>query len=904
MESLQIFRWILVCLGLYLAALPICALVWPTLPDRGAAFALPLSIVTVGVTAVWVGQLRYGPAVAILATGVPVLAGAIAFARGHRPSPRRAAEIGGVFALAMGFALVLRTGSPTITPQGGEQFLHFGVLNAVDRAPSLPPEDMWFAGESLRYYYGGHVTTVTIATVGGVELRYAYNLALATYFGILATAAYGLAGAIADRHGLPRRIAGTMSAFLVALGGTVTTPVRLAFGLLPDGVALRYGRPVFGAIRDPYEEAVLEQSNPWTWSWWDARYVVSGTLQETPLYSFIKGDHHGHTITTGFLLLAAALAYAYYLTPEEDRRRRLLLLGCGIPIVGGWLGVTNTWALPTAVGLAWLGLLTAPAHPITLLPLGGRLRSVLPNGIGEDRTPRGEASRLLWATVVAAIVGALSLAAATPFLLGGTPTNDGIGLFPPRTGLIGLLLLYGGPFLLFAAYLGWRWRAAPTLDLGSRPRTIAVLAVGTGLAGLLVGPLAFPALAVCGGLLLVGYAVVRFDDGAGFETTLLLAGVGLVLSMEVVHARVWPPEFDRWNTTLKVAIQAWTLTAIAAGIVATRLLVWGRDRAQGAGIDAGKHVSARDRIPGFAAIFVVGCVLLASAAFPVLAAGPEIADPPSDPTIDGFDGHERWYPDQLAAIGWLDERDGTPTVLEAPTRRSYTWGSVASTFTGLPTVVGWDHQRGYRGGEAFERRAAHADRMYTDDPVVVGTLLSHYDVQYIWVGRAEREAYDRIVAFDSMAGIDRVFENDGVRIYRVNPAETPGYDIDLAEEPGERTLSIDDWEFQEDEAGHLVMELTIVNEADASVGTNETGENGTSENEADENGASDGEAERTDSRTRSGLATVEATAGEERARAHEPVRVEPGSTVRVRLDTGLPIDLVHENGSVRIDLIQ
>ncbi|MFC6615648.1 DUF2298 domain-containing protein [Halopenitus salinus] len=888
MELLQIARWLLVCAVLYVAALPVCALVWPTLPDRGAAFALPLSIVSVGLSAVWIGQLRYGPAVAVIVVSIPVAAGAVAFARGHRPAPRRAAEVAGVFALAMGFALALRTASPTITPQGGEQFLHFGVLNAVSRAPALPPEDMWFAGEPLRYYYGGHTTTATMATVGGVELRYAYNLALATYFGVLATTAYGLAGAIADRSGVSRRGAGAASAFLVALAGTVTTPVRLAYGLLPEETAIRYGAPVFGAIRDAYEEAVLAQSNPWTWTWWDARYVVPGTLQETPLYSFVKGDHHGHTITTGFLLLAAGLAYAYYLTPAEDRRRRLLLLGCGIPLVGGWLGVTNTWALPTAVGLAWLGLITAPAHPITLLAPGGRIRTALPDGIDEDGTPLGEVSRLLFGTATGAAVGGLSIAAASPFLLGGTPTNDGIGLFPPRTELVGLLLLYGGPFLLFAAFLGWRWRAAPTLDLGSRSRTVAVLAAGAVLAGLLVGPFAFPALAVCGGLLLAGYAVVRFDDGSGFETTLLLAGVGLVLSMELVHARVWPPEFDRWNTTLKVAIQAWTLSAIAAGIVATRLFAWGRERLRVAGEkrngSLGGGTPARDRLPGLAAVLAVGCVLMASAVFPALVVGQELGDPPSDPTIDGFDGHERWYPDQLAALQWLDEREGTPTVLEAPTRQSYTWGSVASTFTGLPTVVGWDHQRGYRGDEAFERRATHVDRMYTGDPVVVGTLLENYDVEYVWVGRAEREAYDRTVAFGSMDGMERVFENEGVRIYRVDHAETPGYDLELAEDSENRTLSVDDWEFREDESGHLVMELTIVNEA---------GENGT-----------DGSAASEPPRIRSGLATVEATAGEEHARAHEPVRLGPGDTVRVRLDLGVPIDRVHEDGEVQIDLIQ
>ena len=872
MEQIAILRWLLTVAVLYVAGLPLAALAWPRLPQRGAAFALPLSIATVGVTVVWVGQLRYGPGVALAVVLLLVVAGGAAVRRGVSLDGRQAVEPFAVFLVGFALMLGLRSLSPTITAAGGEQFLHFGLLNAVKRASSLPPEDMWFAGKAVRYYYGGHVTTAAMASVAGVGMRYAYNLALATYFGVLVVGGYGLAGAVSAERDVSRTLGGVFGAFFVAFAGALTTPVRLAYGFLPTETAVRYGEPVFGAIRHEYPEIVTLQSDPATWSWWHTRYVVPGTLQEVPLYSYVKGDHHGQTITTGFVLFGAALAYAYYRAPAEARRRRLLVLLGALPALGGFLGLTNTWALPSVPGVAWLALLTADAAPATLLPLRvrGKMPRLDPAMDGSAEYPRllAELRRVALSTTLATGVGALSILWAAPFLFGGTPTNEGIGFLPPRSNLIGLLMLYGGPFLLFALYLGTRRAAVrPLLDgVSTRARVGGGLAA-LGLGALLLGPADFPALVVCGALLAAGYAVVRLDDGAGYEVTLLLAGVGLVLSMELVHARVWPPELERWNTTLKVAIQAWTLSAVAAGIVAATLLERGVDRVRGVAPEFGGSES-RVRAAGLVALVVA--VLLASAVFPAMVAVVELDNAPEEPTIDGFSGHERWHPDQLAAIQWLDEREGSPTIVEAPTRDAYGWGSPASTLTGLPTIAGWSHQRGYRGVEAFERRASHADRVYTGERAVVTALLERYDVKYVWVGPLERERYGDVTAFGEIEGLDVAYENEAVTVYEVDQERLRDSAFTIgngsADGPG---LQIAEWSTAEDD-GNLVVELTVENR---------------------------------DSEERTGIAVAEAAAGNESDNASAAVTVDGDERASVRLALDVSYERFSSAGELSLDLL-
>ncbi len=67
-----------------------------------------------------------------------------------------------------------------------------------------------------------------------------------------------------------------------------------------------------------------------------------------------------------------------------------------------------------------------------------------------------------------------------------------------------------------------------------------------------------------------------------------------------------------------------------------------------------------------------------------------------------------------------------------------------STFSGLPTVIGWVwHEVQWRGSdELFRNRQGDIERLYTTrDWKEAQEILGKYHIRYVIVGRREREVY-------------------------------------------------------------------------------------------------------------------------------------------------------------------
>jgi YYY domain-containing protein len=766
MEYLVVVRYLLVFAVLTVLGAPVGALVFRELPRRGAPFALPTGLIPFAVAVFWIGQVTFGDHTVVLAVGVVACGAALAIRLGAAPNWRAVGAGYGVFAAGFLFLVALRASSPSITPAGGEQFLHFGLVKALERAASLPPEDFWFAGKPLRYYYGTQLQVTAFSMLTGTELRYGFNLGIATFYGVLLTVAYGLAGAVVDARGYSYRLGGALGAFFVALGGPTTTPVRLVTPHLPSPVSEAVAPAAFGFVAERFNggdlpRTVAELSAPLNWEWWFTRYVVPGTIQEVPLYSFVKGDLHGHALSTGFVLFAGAVGYAYYTTPGEARVRRAAVLFGGLGAIAGVFGFMNTWSLPTAGGVALLAVAAADPHPVSLLP--GRLQ---PGWFGgPENAVASEVSRVVLAGVAGVAVVLIGVAVASPFLVfGHVPSNEGVGFLPPRSALGPFLVIYGGLLALFAVDVAVDARTVLTLD--RRQAVLAGVAVLVWMVVTTAG-LGFGVLAVLGPLLLGAWLLVRVGDG-GFALVLLVAGCGLLLGLELVHARLPMIDPPRWNTALKVAVQGWTLAAAGAGAGAAVVLARGRER-----IAAYRRGGADTRsvLVASTVVVLVLAVVLATAVFPVMVVGYEVGSDVArgdyEPSLDGRSYLEDRYPDQAAAIRELDTRSGTPTIVEAP-GSPYSLTSPAATFTGLPTVVGWDHQVEYRSLEAYERRVGNVDQIYTGEWPAAKELLREYRVQYVFVGPGERDRYgSELREFDRPA-FSVAFTNDDVTIYRVD----------------------------------------------------------------------------------------------------------------------------------------
>jgi YYY domain-containing protein len=785
MEYGLVVVWAATYLALALAALPLCGALFPRFPDRGAAFALPVALAVLGVVGYLVGHLAFGWPALLAGLVVLVVGSSLVGERtAAEPDYRAFAETSVVFLLAFGLVIAVRALDPAVHPIGGEKFLDYGLLRSLLRAPVLPPEDMWFAGEPVQYYYGGHLVSALLTELTFTAPGYAYNLALAGFYASVVTAAYGLAGTVADGHGVSRRLGAGLGAFFVALASNLYTFAQTLLWLLPEGLATTVAN-----VAGLPQSAVTWR--PPEFSYWSASRVMSSEptnpdafslITEFPIFAWLNGDLHAHMTSTTFLLLVGAICLAYWHTPAEDLARRRLLMFGAVPAIAGLVAVVNTWSFPTVLGVAWLTLAFAPARPLSLLPprFGDRLSQPTRADGGERSKPDGgvaltgrellreELQRTGGALVLAAGLVVLGVVWSLPFWL-GTASGRSVGVVPAvnRSSLGGLLLVHGGFLLVFVPYVARRGLHGLT-----QPYLTLLTVVLFSLAAWAFG---FAGLALFAPLLLGGWYVLRTRTDAGFETVLMIGGLGIVLLVEFLFV-VEEAGPGRLNTVFKTYAQVWMLWSVAAGVMLARLTAVGRDSLPAF---AGSDRSWRVAGTVLAVFLVFSTGLYAGFALPQHAERGSTTANELGPTLDAvaFLGIER--PREARAIAWVDSLDGTPTIVTAAPG-GYRWdpssgrgSSAPSSLTGVPTVAGWYHERGYRGGEVFSARVNDVSTIYTGSEAAQSELLAEYDVQYIYVGPAERNRYGTLTVADHPV-LSVAQEFRAVTIYRVDQSALEG----------------------------------------------------------------------------------------------------------------------------------
>jgi len=798
MEYGLVALWLALYLALLVAGSVVASWLCPRFEDYGSGVAVPLAITVIWFVTFFVGRASLTAGVWL---GVAVLIGLALLAgyRGVSIDLRRIGETCLVFTAAFlfwvgmrVFAVPLGASDPVIAPLPlaiGEKMLDFGLLKSLLRAQTLPPEDMWFAGEPVAYYYGGHLVAAILARITGTAGRFAYNLALSGFFAMLVTAVYGVASNVAADRQIPRRLASSLAVFAVGIASNLSTPVRFLLSVLPDGLAswtagvLGMGQTglATGAKNFGYFDAsriITDRSADFTFQFADAGpEATSPTINEFPFFAWFNGDLHAHMMSTAFLVLAAAVCLSYYQTPaREVLRRRLLLLGA-LPPVAGLLAVTSTWSFPTPAGLAFLTVFLASSDA----------RSLLPEPLA-DRLPhtglQREGSNLLIGLGVAVAVVALGLLWSLPFWLGPASGRE-ISALPDRSSLGELLLVHGLFLAVFGTYLYGRGRQL----LGERAVPIAAAAVGgalvLGLADLAALGLFVPLVGACwllgrdrsiahryrgrffedpadaqsdGGTATVSLS----DDLVGFETVLIVAGIGLVTLVEFVYLKEGT---GRMNTVFKVYMQVWVLWGIAVGpalawVFTTRL---------------GTPATDFERLRGLVLRGGLAVLVVSAGLYAPLAISSSFDT--EDPTLDGLAYLESEFPDEAEAIHWLDEREGRPVIVTAAPG-GYQWqpsegkgSSAPASLTGLPTVLGWFHEAQYRGTDPYRERLSDVQTIYTGEPSRQATLLDEYDVQYVYVGPAERSKYGSIT-IGQVEGVEPVRQFAAVTIYEVDQGDT------------------------------------------------------------------------------------------------------------------------------------
>jgi uncharacterized membrane protein len=227
---------------------------------------------------------------------------------------------------------------------------------------------------------------------------------------------------------------------------------------------------------------------------------------------------------------------------------------------------------------------------------------------------------------------------------------------------------------------------------------------------------------------------------------------------------------DRMNTLFKAYYQVWTLFAIAGSIAVA--YCW-------------RDTRRPQVVRPVLTTLTIAAIAMASV-YPILSARAWTEEYADWKGVDGAAFVGNWSAGELGAIEWLREHASDDDVILEQLGCSYAPNSGeprlsrVSTFTGIPTIIGWaGHEGQWRVGQPelksiLGQREDDVQAMYLDPS---SELIDQYGVDFIVIGKYELEgaieSCPKAIPYPDAGeptfpgtGWDEVFNQDSVTIYR------------------------------------------------------------------------------------------------------------------------------------------
>lgn len=588
--------------------------------------------------------------------------------------------------------LIVRAYNPDIN--GAEKFMDHAFLASILRVPMVPPLDPWFAGGFLTmYYYFGHWMIATPAMMAGIPSNILFNLALPTIAALSAVNLYG-------------------TGHLVLKNGRLL-PVLAFFMVNPYFIYL--------ALTGTQSFTLL----------WDSSRVITNTINEYPLFSFLFGDVHAHVLgilAQSFLILMVITAVTCWNNGVKTRLLIIILTALGLsltPVVNSW--DVLIWApMILATGL-WLICKECTMASVVKKPV------ILMQNIQEMIKNRGER----WTrkpgyagAIYILLVPVISILLISPLLLGmHTQGIAGIGFVHTPTDIVEFIMVHGW----FLAAFAFSFRKSLV-----RFPWILVAIIPFFFAGYLSAALA--AL----------FLVLAIQRRKGPADLLAAGGLTILLFCELFYLADNMGEiYYRMNTVFKLYIGAWMLCGTAAALMAGDELDAYIARCQGIKVQ------------------VIRCtfILLLSLCLIVPPVAVSTMHGPHTPTLDGMAWLMNSHKEDAEAIAFLRTLPGEHVIVEAA-GDDYQYTSRVSSFTGIPTIVGWQfHEYMWRGNtpEGWYGVRGNDIRTIYENPDLTIPLMEQYKADLLYVGPEERLRYNISIPTRNLR---ELYKNRDVIIYQ------------------------------------------------------------------------------------------------------------------------------------------
>lgn len=571
---------------------------------------------------------------------------------------------------------------------GTEKFMDYGFMTSMMRNDFMPPQDFWFSGTKLNYYYAGQYFATFFTKLTSIKVSLSYNLMLMFVGAFTIVLPYSLVYNVMKNfknksgklYSAISTISGLVAGTAVLLAGNMHYPTYVWF----EG----WFRKFFGIAKS-------------TTKYWfpDATRFIGyhpethdKTIHEFPAYSFVLGDLHAHVINIMFVVTLLAILFAWMCARREKQNETLPLLQevfhpsiIAISFFIGLYHVTNYWDFP-----------------IYFVVSGGVI--LFTNLIVYNF--KKKAFQVTALQGVSVIV--MSELVCLPFTLMFDRISTTPMLCVAHTPLNQMIILWGLPFFMVIAFLcftiaNYQRKKSKEKENEEESEWPAVFTY-----------------------------MKKLPISDLFIIVLGLCAIGLVLIPEIIYIQdIYSGDYKRANTMFKLTYQAFIMFGLCFGYIFVRLIAFRETRRQ-------------------IKVAIVGLVLFAMSVCYIQNAVHSwygnIFDQKGYKGLDctAFMKTNSAFTDDVGAIDWLNKHvKGIQVVLEA-NGDSYTDYERVSVMTGLPTILGWKtHEWLWKSDPTLlDKRAADIETIYTStDKEQVVSLLKKYNVSYIYVGHLEQEKF-------------------------------------------------------------------------------------------------------------------------------------------------------------------
>ncbi|MGN1141741.1 MAG: DUF2298 domain-containing protein [Oliverpabstia sp.] len=577
---------------------------------------------------------------------------------------------------------------------GTEKFMDYGFMMAMMRSETLPAKDLWYAGGVLNYYYGGQYFAVFLTKLTGTQVAQTYNLMRTMVAGFAYALPFVLVRQmildIRDRDYKFREALAVLGGLFAGAG--VSLAGNMHYVLV--GKLLPWIRKIFHLPEGDY-------------TYWfpnSTRYIGyypaenDKTIHEFPSYSFVLGDLHAHVVNVMFVLTVICLTYAMvqkYKKNQYPYYEKMSDCPSGENKKFYQNIVKEALLEPYVLIFSFfIGLFhwTNYWDFVIYFVMGG-LGIIYCNYLKFCHLPDRK-----WRMKVTGAVSILHAVwvwiwgslFALPFTLQFETMVNGVALAQNHSRPYQWWLIWGLPFLVTIFYM---------LCVVCDRKKNRILPEASDFFGIILG----------------------------------FSAIGLILIPELIYVRdIYEKEYARSNTMFKLTYQAFIMFGILMGYAFVRL--WMEK----------KHY-IRKTITTLGFVCFIGCCFYIVTA--VHAWFGQVWDRDQYQGLDATAFLEKNFAEDASAIRWLNENvEGNPVVLEA-NGDSYSDYERVSAMTGLPTILGWYvHEWLWRDGtEELNQRVGIVETIYTsNDEELVKSFLEEYQVEYIFVGRMEREKYENL----------------------------------------------------------------------------------------------------------------------------------------------------------------